>query len=251
MTKNIKKWALITGSQGGIGKALVTSFARNGYSVIACDIKPAMVEAASVVNLEVDLEKIVIDEHYAEQWQKEIINITAGQGISALINNAAVQILGHSAHITRSDWLMTMNVNLSAPFFMLQLFLESLRANCGAVVNISSIHGTQTKRNFVAYATSKGALSSLTQNLAVDLGDQVRVNAIEPAAVNTDMLKAGFIGKESQLTQLESYHPMNRLASPEEIANLAVYLCSEQASFIHGACIKASGGIHACLSDPD
>ena len=134
---------------------------------------------------------------------------------------------------------------------MTQMFLDSLKRNKGAVVNISSIHALQTKRNFVTYATSKGALSSLTRNMAVDIGNGVRVNAIEPAAVSTDMLRAGFEGKEEQFELLEAFHPIARIATPEEVAQLALFLCSEQSSFIHGACLNATGGIHGCLSDPE
>lgn len=246
-----KGWALVTGANGGIGKAIATCFAENGYSVIATDITEFTVEAENIINLKIDLEQIVLDEHYANELAAQVKAITAGQGLTALINNAAIQMLGSVKEVTRKDWLTSMNVNVSAPFFMTQLFLNSLQRNKGAVVNISSIHALQTKRNFVTYATTKGALSSLTRNMAVDLGNAIRVNAIEPAAVSTDMLRAGFEGKEAQFKLLEAFHPIARIASPEEVAQLALFLCSEQSSFIHGACLNATGGIHGCLSDPD
>ena len=242
---------LVTGANGGIGKAIATCFADNGYSVIATDITEFTVEAENIVNVKLDLEQIVLDENYADAFAAKVDDITAGQGLTSLINNAAIQILGSVKEVTRKDWLTSMNVNVSAPFFMTQLFIDSLKKNKGTVVNISSIHALQTKRNFVTYATTKGALSSLTRNMAVDLGNAVRVNAIEPAAVSTDMLRAGFEGKEEQFKLLEAFHPIARIASPEEVAQLALFLCSEQSSFIHGACLNATGGIHGCLSDPD
>tara|TARA_Y100000052_G_scaffold27285_1_gene34497 strand:+ start:113 stop:862 length:750 start_codon:yes stop_codon:yes gene_type:complete len=246
-----KGWALVTGANGGIGKAIATCFADNGYSVIATDITEFTVEAENIVNVKIDLEQVVQDEVYASSLLDRVNKITEGAGVTALVNNAAIQILGSVENVTRQDWQKSMNVNVSAPFFMTQLFLDSLKANNGAVVNISSIHALQTKRNFVTYATSKGALSSLTRNMAVDLGNAVRVNAIEPAAVSTDMLRAGFEGKEEQFKMLEAFHPIARIATPEEVAQLALFLCSEQSSFIHGACLNATGGIHGCLSDPD
>ena len=249
--KSNTKWALVTGANGGIGKAIVKSFADEGYRVIATDITDAEVIDNNVTNLKIDLEKIVSDDAYADKFRNIVLEITSGNGLHSLINNAAVQILGSTKEITRSAWQTSMNVNLAAPFFLTQMFLESLKSNVGAVVNISSIHALQTKRNFVSYATSKGALSSLTRNLAVDLGNAVRVNAIEPAAVSTDMLRAGFEGKEEQYKLLEAFHPIARIATPEEVAQLALFLCSDKASFIHGACINATGGIHGCLSDPD
>jgi NAD(P)-dependent dehydrogenase (short-subunit alcohol dehydrogenase family) len=247
----LQRWALVTGANGGIGKALTTCFAENGYSVIATDITEFTVESPNIVNLNIDLEQIVLDESYALSFLSKVNDITNGQGLTALINNAAIQVLGSVKEVTRRDWIKSMNVNMSAPFFTTQLFLDSLKENKGAVVNISSIHALQTKRNFVTYATSKGALSSLTRNMAVDLGNAVRVNAIEPAAVSTEMLKAGFEGKEEQYKMLEAFHPIARIATPEEVAQLALFLCSEQSSFIHGACLNATGGIHGCLNDPD
>ena len=249
--KSNTKWALVTGANGGIGKAIVKSFADEGYKIVATDITDAEVIDNNVTNLKIDLEKIVSDETYADRFRDTVLDITSGNGLHSLINNAAVQILGSAKDISRSAWQTSMNVNLAAPFFLTQMFLESLRNNEGAVVNISSIHALQTKRNFVSYATSKGALSSLTRNLAVDLGNTVRVNAIEPAAVSTDMLRAGFEGKEEQYKLLEAFHPIARIATPEEVAQLALFLCSNKASFIHGACINATGGIHGCLNDPD
>lgn len=251
MENNTRKWALVTGANGGIGKALATCFADNGFSVIATDVTEFKVSSPNIVNLNIDLEQIVLDEAYALSLLDEVNIITEGVGLTALVNNAAVQILGNVKEVTRADWAKSMNVNMSAPFFMTQLFLDSLMQNKGAVVNISSIHALQTKRNFVTYATSKGALSSLTRNMAVDLGNAVRINAIEPAAVSTEMLKAGFEGKEEQFKLLEAFHPIARIATPEEVAQLALFLCSEQSSFIHGACLNATGGIHGCLSDPD
>lgn len=251
MKSNSRPWALITGAEGGIGKALVNTFAEEHYQVIATDIKPIVHSNKNVTPLQIDLEKVVLDESYANDLYRKITEITGNQGVSALINNAAIQILDDSMSITRRDWFNSFNVNVSAPLFLSQMVLNDLAKHSGSIVNISSIHAQQTKRNFVTYATTKGALSSLTRNMAVDLGGKVRVNAIEPAAVSTEMLKAGFEGKKSEYELLEAFHPIARIATPEEVAKLAVYLCSSNASFIHGACISATGGIHGCLSDPD
>jgi len=247
-----KPWALITGANGGIGQALVKEFINEGYQVIATDIVELETNRTKcVVNVQLDLELFATDERYANQFVNSVGEITEGAGLTSLINNAAVQILAPVNSITRTDWQTSFNVNLSAPFFMVQAFLSELEKNEGAVVNISSIHATQTKKEFVAYATTKAGLSSLTRNLAIDIGNKVRMNAIEPAAVSTEMLKAGFEGKELQYKQLEKHHPLERIAKPEEVAELAIFLCSEKSKFVHGACISTSGGIQGCLSDPD
>ena len=251
MTNNVKPWALITGANGGIGKALVVEFVDSGYRVIATDISErSEIADENVIFVQIDLQHFVLNEEYAKQFAKNITEITNDVGISALVNNAAVQILDRCENLSRQQWQNSFNVNLSAPFFMVQTFLPELTRNQGSVVNISSIHATQTKKEFVAYATTKAGLSALTRNLAIDLGVKVRVNAIEPAAVATDMLKAGFVGKVEQYKQLEAFHPLARIAAPKEVAELAVFLCSEKARFVHGACISASGGIQGSLSDP-
>lgn len=245
-----QKWALITGALGGIGKALTKEFVTAGYHVIATDIKNGDINTPNVYFLPLDLEKFVLEEVYAAEFYNKVNILTNKVGISCLINNAATQILADARDLTRRQWNMSLNVNLSAPFFLSQLFFEDLKNNSGSIVNISSIHAIQTKKQFVAYATTKAALSALTRNMVLDLGRAVRINAIEPAAIATEMLKAGFADKDELYKQLEDFHPMGRVGTPEEIAKLALFLSSDDAGFIQGACISASGGIHACLSDP-
>jgi NAD(P)-dependent dehydrogenase (short-subunit alcohol dehydrogenase family) len=120
----------------------------------------------------------------------------------------------------------------------------------GCVINISSIHARLTKPNFVAYATSKAALSGMTRAMAVDLGGRVRVNAIEPAAISTDMLKAGFKDHPEQYAALEQCHPLGRIGTPEEVAALALSIVDGELRFLHGACVGMDGGISARLHDP-
>lgn len=248
-----QKWVLITGSAGGIGQSLVDEFLEAGYSVIATDItfNTKKSDSERSISLPIDLEQIVKSEEYTNEFVHQIQSKTNGHGIDCLINNAAVQILAPCTRLTRNHWQTTMNVNLSAPFFLSQALLPVLIKNKGAIVNISSIHATQTKREFTAYATSKAALSALTRNMVLDLGAEIRINAIEPAAIATEMLKAGFTGKSEQYAELEKFHPVNRIGRPEEVAELAVFLCSKKASFVQGACISASGGIQSSLKDPE
>jgi len=250
MEENRNGWVLITGAAGGIGKALVKSFSESGYRVIAVDKEPLEPEQGNVVFRHIDLRKICSDSTYADNFVDDCNEITSGVGISALINNAAIQILGGCRDISREQWKESFDVNLDAPFWLIQSFLNQLKRNGGNVVNISSIHATLTKKGFAAYATTKAALSSLTRTLAIDLADEIRINAIEPAAVATEMLSAGFVGREEEFKELERFHPIGRIAKPAEVADLAVFLCSDKASFIHGSCISAGGGIQGSLSDP-
>jgi len=121
----------------------------------------------------------------------------------------------------------------------------------GCIINIGSIHATQTKPRFVAYATSKAGLVGLTQALAIDLRDRVRINCISPAAVETEMLKAGFKDDEAGYKLLESYHPINRIGQPEEIAELCLFLSSDKCRFLTGTNIEVDGGISKRLYDPN
>lgn len=117
-------------------------------------------------------------------------------------------------------------------------------------MNIASVHSTVTKPGFVSYSTSKAALVGLTRSLAIDLGSRVRVNAICPAATATPMLLAGFDGHPEALKELANVHPLERIAKPEEVAQVALFLASPQASFITGASILVDGGISGRLHDP-
>jgi NAD(P)-dependent dehydrogenase (short-subunit alcohol dehydrogenase family) len=143
-----------------------------------------------------------------------------------------------------------LNVNLVAPFLLVQALLQELENANGSVINIASIHAQVTKPEFVCYATSKTALVGLTRSMAVDLGGRVRINSICPAAVSTPMLMAGFEGKDDRFKELSRMHPLGRIGTPDEIAQVALFLASPAASFITGAAINVDGGIGSRLHDP-
>ncbi len=246
-----KPHCLITGAGGGIGRALVDVFNEAGYAVIATDRDPQPAGLACAHYLQIDLARLAGDESYAQQQLTTIRALLEGMGLRALVNNAALQILGGADSLTRGDWRSTLDVNLLAPFLLTQGLLPELEAAKGCVVNIGSIHARLTKKNFVAYATSKAALAGMTRALAVDLGARIRVNAIEPAAIETEMLRAGFAGKPDLHAQLERCHPQQRIGQPEEVARLALAMVDGDMDFLHGACVGLDGGIGARLFDPD
>lgn len=166
-----KKYALVTGSAGGIGKAIVQTFANQGYSVIGLDCTPLPADFLGQNYLQLDLERIVDDISFRVQTLDNIKRHLRGAGLGVLVNNAAVQILGGVDTLSLADWQRTLHVNLLAPFLLIQGLLSELEAAQGCVINISSIHARLTKANFVSYATSKAALSGMTRALAVDLGE--------------------------------------------------------------------------------
>jgi len=242
---------VITGAAGGIGRALVARFVSEGYEVIATDVVAQPTEIKSSHYFQIDLNRLVEDEGYASEQMARIGSVLVDQKLDALVNNAAIQILGGIDSLSRESWKTTLNVNLLAPFILTQGLLPFLQNSKGNVVNVSSIHARLTKRNFVAYATSKAALSGMTRALAVDLGGRVAINSIELAAIETEMLKAGFSGKEELFEQLAQCHPSGRIGKAEEVAALVLSICSGEMSFLNGSCLAMDGGISGRLFDPD
>jgi NAD(P)-dependent dehydrogenase (short-subunit alcohol dehydrogenase family) len=242
--------AIVTGAAGGIGIRLAHTFADRGYRVIGLDSMPLRTDLACWQYIRVDLQQIVSDSICAAATIAAIKERLEGKGVNVLINNAAVQILGGVSSLSVADWHRTLDVNLLAPFVLTQGLLAELELAGGSVINISSIHARLTKANFVAYATSKAALSGMTRAMAVDLGGRVRVNAIEPAAIATDMLKAGFADRFEDYARLESCHPQGRIGTPDEVAALALSLASGDLRFMHGSCVSIDGGISGRLYDP-
>lgn len=247
---DVPKHAVITGAAGGIGRALVRAFGEAGYVVVATDRVEAPEGLPCARYVTADLERTVQDEIYAEQVFADIRAPLVGGALHALVNNAAVQITGGVDGLTRRDWQRTLDVNLLAPFLWTQALLPALQAARGCVVNVSSIHARLTKPGFVAYATGKAALSGLTRALAVDVGPRVRVNAIEPAAIDTAMLRDGFGGDVDGLARLAACHPAGRIGAPEEVAALALALCDSRLVFLSGACVALDGSVGARLHDP-
>ena len=246
----MKKAVIITGALGGIGKELYRTFKESKFEVIGLD--KAAVDAGDGNLLRVDIAQCAESPASRDRLIariREILN-TREMSLIGLVNNAAVQNLGCVDSLTHAAWDETLKVNLLAPFFLSQAFLPELEGNQGAVINISSIHESLTKKNFVAYATSKAALSGLTRAMAVDLGARVRVNAICTAAIETSMLKAGFEGNPDGYEALKKVHPVDRIGTPHEVAKLCLYLVCEAPGFLTGSTIGMDGGVASRLHDP-
>ncbi|MAG61009.1 short-chain dehydrogenase [archaeon] len=241
---------VITGVAGSLGCALSTAFIERGYSVFGID----HVEPATIDNIEyyrADLDRIVYNSTEKEALL-DAINIWKGKSaIRVLINNAAYQYISKCHPIELEKITRTLNVNLIAPYILTSHLAEDLEKTKGSVINISSIHARLTKPGFSIYASSKAALSMLTKSLAIDFGGKFRVNCIEPAAIDTIMLRDGFNDKTEKINELKSFHPQGRIAQPEEVANLAVKITEPGIDFLHGACIDISGGISSRLHDPE
>ncbi|MBK8384836.1 MAG: SDR family oxidoreductase [Candidatus Accumulibacter sp.] len=242
--------ALITGAAGGIGRALVRTFCNADYRVIASDLiaRPKDLPCAHYVRA--DLARVVKNGAYADKVFDRIRKCLDGHNLNTLINNAAVQIVGGASSLTRDgmDHHIKCESSRAIPLYP---SVPPATRSCQRERPKHQHPRPPDQKNFVAYATSKAALSGMTRALAVDLGSRVRVNAIEPAAIETEMLLAAFKGKPDLYQLLEAYHPQRRLGHPDEVARLALTLASSGLDFVHGACIGLDGGIAARLFDPE
>ncbi len=241
---------IITGASGGIGLSLCKNFRQSGWFVLGTSREAPKDPEACNAFIQRDLNVLATDPDALQAFTKDVHKIIDGRPIKSLINNAATQILGKTADLKAEDFILSFSVNVIAPFLLTQAFLKDLIKNKGNVLNIGSVHAQATKPEFVAYATTKTAIHGLTRSLAVDLGPDVRVNTLAPAATATPMLKAGFKGNEAGLAALASIHPLQRISDVSEVAKAALFLCSDNASFMTGATIFTDGGILSRLHDP-
>lgn len=240
---------LVTGAAGGIGQATCSAFKADGWRVVATDLRKPERDFDAYV--EIDLDRFAADATARADALRRLRAALREGRVDALVNNAAVQILGATPDVRAEDWERSFRVNVTAPFLLTQGLLPELERAKGCVVNIASIHATLTKPAFVTYATTKAALVGLTRSLAVDLGPRgVRVNAIAPAAVETPMLRAGF-ASESALAKLAEYHPAMVLGAPAEVARAAVFLGGSGFPFLSGAILDVNGAIGARLHDSE
>lgn len=239
---------VVTGSNGGIGSAIARVLKDSGYFVIGVGRSPD--QGRSDRYIRCDLDAFVREPSVREGFAGDVARLLDGRELAALVNNSAVQKLSPAPDMPLGDFVTTMNVNVTAAFALSQALLPMLERSGGSILNIGSIHARLTKPGFAAYATSKAALRGLTQALAVDCGDKVRVNLIEPAAISTDMLLAGFAGSREAFEELNACHPAGRIGQPEEIAELAAFMISGKCAFMNGSIVEVNGGIGARLHDP-
>jgi gluconate 5-dehydrogenase len=243
-----KKTVVITGVLGGIGRQLAKTFQENNYNVIGLDINDVETPHCDKF-FKFDLHKYCSIPEY--KIEMEAIFDVEIPKLFLLINNAAVQILSSVSEIKLEDWNQTLNVNLTGPLMLSQFFLSRLDKSMGSIINIASIHQQLTKKRFVAYASSKSALIGLTKAMSVDLQGRVRVNAISPAAIDTQMLRDGFGNDEAKVQLLNELHPSQRIGKPQEVSQLALLLAEDKLGFINGANLKIDGGISNVLKDLD
>ncbi len=250
MKKN-NRLVMITGSNGSIGRDVVDKLSKSGYEILGIDLHEKSLTKNLSKYVSLDLNRICIDRDYREVKINEIkkhMNIT---NLYSLINIAGKQnkvinsIEGDISLLKES-----MNINCISLYILAENFKDLLTQNNGCLINIGSIHTQLTKKNFLHYSTSKGALNSLTKALSLEYGGNIKVFGVNPAAVDTEMLKEGFSDNE-KYQALNRYHPSKKICKVNEISDLINFLLGSPIEFLHGSIIDMSGGISHCLNDPD
>jgi NAD(P)-dependent dehydrogenase (short-subunit alcohol dehydrogenase family) len=245
-----KKFAIITGVSGGIGSTVAKKLCNEGIQVLGLDHKTPDYQHPLFEFYYIDLSKFVTDKKTSNDFFTHLQNCLIGKELDLLINNAAIQCLGEIKELDLNIWNKSLNVNLLAPFFLIQGLLDHLKQAKGCVINISSIHARATKSNFVAYATTKAAISGMNRAMSVELGSSISFYCIEPAAVLTAMLKEGFAKIPEKLSELAACHPSGEISSPQQLSDFIYFLFDKRISALQGTAIEFGGGISGRLYDP-
>ena len=240
---------LVTGASSGIGAAIAIAFADAGWSVMAAGRDEGRLDEVADVS---DSISTWSGELMESEDCEELIADTVDEfgGIDCLVNAAGVLIRGSADEISDDDWRDTIAVNLDVPFFLSRAALPHLVKAAGSVVNISSVWGLEAGDRAVAYSASKGGLQLLTRAMAKDHAREgVRFNAICPGGVDTPMLANEAEEQEMEvddfLAMVAENSPNGRIAAPEDIAALVLFLASDAASHITGTNIPCDGGVMA------
>ena len=241
--------ALVTGASSGIGAAIAVEFADAGWSVMAAGRNEARLDEVADVSETIST---WVGELQESEDCDELVADTVDEfgAIDCVVNAAGVLIRGSADELSDDDWRDTLAVNLDVPFYLSRAALPHLIKSAGSVVNISSVWGLEAGGRAVAYCASKGGLQLLTRAMAKDHArDGVRFNSICPGGVDTPMLAAEADGQGMEvddfLAMVAEHSPNGRIATPEDIAALVLFLASDAASHITGTSIPCDGGLMA------
>ncbi|HKV24359.1 MAG TPA: SDR family oxidoreductase [Candidatus Acidoferrum sp.] len=246
-----RKVALVTGGGSGIGRAIALAFAREGASVaVAGRRKDKLKETVRGVEkaggkglaVECDVSRAKDAERAVKETAKKFGRL------DVLVNNAGVLHVSTIEGISEEEWDRLMTINLKGPFLMSRAALPEFRkAGGGAIVNIGSVLGLVAMRDRAAYSASKGGVTLLTKAMALDHAqDKVRVNCICPSIVETELVAGLFAGSEQGREMRKkrvAQIPLGRMGTPEDVAEMAVFLASEESSWVTGAAIALDGGL--------
>jgi len=251
------KVAIVTGGGLGIGQASAIAFAREGAKVVIADLdEKAGAATADRINASGGQAIFVrCDVSNSTDVQAMVKRaVSEFGGIDVLHNNAGIQAYGTVVDMPEEEWDRVMRINLKASYLTCKYCIpEMKKRGGGAIVNTASVQAFASQRTVAAYAASKGAIVSFTKTVALDHApDNIRCNCIAPGSVHTPMLQwaAELFGQGQPEKAIENWgklHPLGRVAKPEEVAAVVLFLASDEASFCTGACYTVDGGLLAAL----
>ena len=234
------KNAIVTGGSSGIGKAIAETLNSQGADVYVLDLnesKSNTLKGISTIKTDITNSNKL----------KEVFNKLPDK-INILINNAGIGLVGNIEQTNEKDFDNLYNVNIKGVYNCVKTFLPKMKSNGGAIINMASIVSHVAVNNRFAYTMTKGAVHAMTYAIAKDyIQYGIRCNSVSPARVHTPLvdeyLGKNYPGKEDEMFKnLSKTQPIGRMGKPEEVANLVLYLCSDEASFITGSDFPIDGG---------
>ncbi len=242
------KVALVTGGSRGIGKAIAIRLAEQGADIAVNFMRNRKAAAATVEELEshgVKAKAYRANVGDEEQLHKMFEDFQNDFGkIDILISNAASGVLKPAMELTKRHWQWTMDINALTLLHLVQHSMPMMSENGGKVLAISSLGSIRALPNYTAVGASKAALESLVRHLSIELAPKnVNVNILSAGVVDTDALKH-FPNREEMLSQSLLKTPAGRLTTPEDVADVTLFLVGEGAKMIHGTTIVVDGGYH-------
>ena len=245
---------IVTGAAAGIGRGVATVFSQEGAKVVVVDWDDAIGEktakeirdkGGSAIFVKCDVSNA---EHVKAMIQKTID--TYGQ-LDILVNNAGVGIYKSVLDATSEDWDRCLAINLKGVFLCSKYAIPHMQAlGKGAIVNMSSVHAHATANGVAPYAASKGGITALTRNMAIDYGPAIHVNAIAPGWIWTPLIEnlfRSYPDPADMARTVAARQVMKRMGTPEDIGYAAAFLASDEASFITGTQLFVDGGLTAVL----
>lgn len=243
------KVAIVTGSARGIGFQIAKRFAEEGSKVVMADILDLGQESAQELkNQGFDVEFFKTDVSSKESVEKLVaFTVARHERIDVLVNNAAISIPGSVLDLTEDQWDKTFAVNVKSQFLLSRAVVPHMQKNgIGSIINMGSANSFVAQPKLTSYVSSKGAILMFTKAMALDFAPQnIRVNCICPGWVDTTLDDPHcdlFGGKDLLLQSIDSIHPIGRIIQPVEIANLAVFLASDESSAMTGSGVLIDGG---------
>jgi NAD(P)-dependent dehydrogenase (short-subunit alcohol dehydrogenase family) len=249
----VHKVIVITGAGSGIGRTTALAFAREGGSVVIGDINETEGNETARQILESGgyATAVGCDVRNPQQVQALIARAVGDfGGVDVLYNNAGVVRYGTVEELSVEDWDFQLDINLKGTFLTCKYAIPEMRKRGGgAIVNTASVQAFASQKTVPAYAASKGGVVSLTTTIALDHADDtIRCNCIAPGTIRTPMVDQaadtfGPDNPEAAIAEWGRLHPLGRVGKPEEVANLVLFLASDEAAFCTGGCYRVDGGL--------